>query len=45
VVLALAMAARRKGVGAPERWWQGELAALVAVLLLAAALVSLPPPA
>jgi len=28
-----------------ERWWQGELAALIAVLLLAAVLVSLPPPA
>jgi len=45
VVLALAMAARRRGVGAPERWWRAELAALVALLLLAAALVSLPPPA
>jgi copper transport protein len=45
VVLALALASRGKGVGAPERWWQGELAALIAVLLLAAVLVSLPPPA
>jgi len=44
VVLALAMAARARGVGAPERWWRGEFAALVALLLLAAALVSLPPP-
>jgi len=43
VVLGLAMAARRVG-GAPEPWWRGELAALVALLLLAAALVSLPPP-
>jgi putative copper export protein len=43
-VLALAMGARRS-VGAPERWWRGEIAALVAVLLLAAVLVSLPPPA
>ena len=45
VALALAMAARRGGRGAPEAWWRGELAALVALLLLAAALVSLPPPA
>jgi len=45
VILAFASAGRRKGVGAPERWWQGELAALIAVLLLAAVLVSLPPPA
>src|SRR5256885_11164970 len=45
LVLTLAMAARWKGIGAPERWWQRELAALVAVLLLAAVLVSLPPPA
>ena len=46
LVLALTMVARwRKGIGAPEPWWQGELAALVAVLLLAAALVSMPPPA
>jgi len=45
VVVALAMAARRNGVAAPERWWRGELAGLVAVLLLAAALVSLAPPA
>jgi copper transport protein len=45
VILVLASASRRKGVGAPDRWWQGELAALVAVLLLAAVLVSLPPPA
>src|SRR5262249_34381605 len=44
VILALASAGR-KSVGAPERWWQRELAALVAVLLLAAVLVSLPPPA
>jgi copper transport protein len=43
-VLALAMAARRRGVGARERWWLGELAALVVLLVLAAALVSLPPP-
>jgi len=45
VVVALALAARRKRVAAPERWWQGELAGLVAVLLLAAVLVSLAPPA
>jgi copper transport protein len=45
VVLALALAGRRNGVDAPERWWQAELAALVAVLLFAAVLVSLPPPA
>jgi len=45
VVVALAMAARRNGVAAPERWWRRELAGLVAVLLLAAALVSLAPPA
>jgi len=45
VILAFASAGRRKGVGAPERWWKGELAALIAVLLLAAVLVSLPPPA
>jgi copper transport protein len=45
VVLALALAARGRGVGAPERWWRRELAALVALLVLAAALVSLPPPA
>jgi copper transport protein len=45
LVLTLAMAARWKVIGAPERWWQRELAALVAVLLLAAVLVSLPPPA
>jgi len=45
VVVALAMAARRNGVTAPERWWRGELAGLAAVLLLAAALVSLAPPA
>jgi copper transport protein len=45
VVLALALAGRRNGVDAPDRWWQAELAALVAVLLLAAVLVSLPPPA
>jgi len=45
LVLTLAMAARWKGIGAPEPWWQRELAALVAVLLLAAVLVSLPPPA
>jgi len=45
LVLTLAMAARWKSIGAPERWWQRELAALVAVLLLAAVLVSLPPPA
>jgi putative copper export protein len=45
VILAFASAGRRKGVGAPEQWWQAELAALVAVLLLAAVLVSLPPPA
>ena len=44
VALALAMAARGRGVGASERWWRGELAALVALLILAAALVSLPPP-
>jgi copper transport protein len=43
-VLALAMAARRRGVGARERWWLGELAALVVLLVLAGALVSLPPP-
>jgi hypothetical protein len=45
VILVFASASRRKGVGAPDRWWQGELAAFVAVLLLAAVLVSLPPPA
>jgi copper transport protein len=45
VVVALAMAARRRGAGAPERWWRRELAALVGVLLLAAVLVSLAPPA
>ena len=45
VMLAFALAGRRKGVGMPERWWQAELAAFVAVLLLAAVLVSLPPPA
>ena len=45
VILVFASAGRRKGAGAPERWWQGELAALIAVLLLAAVLVSLPPPA
>ena len=44
VILAFALAGRRKGVGMPERWWQAELAAFVAVLLLAAVLVSLPPP-
>jgi copper transport protein len=42
-VLGLAMGARV--VRAPERWWWAELAALVGVLLLAAALVSLAPPA
>ena len=45
VILVFASASRRKGVGAPDRWWQGELATLIAVLLLAAVLVSLPPPA
>jgi copper transport protein len=45
VVLALAMAARGRAFRARERWWRGELAALVALLLLAAALVSLRPPA
>jgi copper transport protein len=45
LVLAFAATARRRAVRAPERWWRREIAGLIALLLLAAALMSLTPPA